>query len=78
MGEEGCGSRNPTCSLFKLVTIMLKRETLFWPLKNGSEELYKCWEENEWRRGKVNGSWVLRMQKNRFSTAPPSLFPPTC
>ena len=28
------------------------------------QELYKCWEEKEWRREKVDGLWVLRMAKN--------------
>jgi len=33
MGEEGCGSRNPTCFLFELVTIMVIRENPFLTLK---------------------------------------------
>ena len=54
MGQEGCGSRNPSCSLFKLVTIF-SFGTAFCPLKIGAKSLQVSERRGMKKRGKKDG-----------------------
>ena len=64
-GSGVCGSLYPTCSLLTSFTMLFKRNRAFWSLKNGSKKALKLLgKEGEWRRGMVDGSWVLLMAQS--------------
>ena len=54
MGEEGCGSRNPTCFLLTCITIFSFGKA-FCPLKIGAKKFTSVWEKGNEERGKKDG-----------------------
>ena len=81
MGEEGCGSRNPTCFNYYFFTTLkfLEKEPLFDPKKLVKMAYKLPGKEGERRRGEVG--WISSASeglKPKISAATTSHFCSTC